>query len=144
MTAALALSTDLVVYSARLVRLVRHLHDIPADTRVLALLDQHGAVGITGLAKLDRCAQPTMSAAVARLVDGGLVTKEANPQDARGSVITLTPAGHTEIAARRLVYGTTILERLSASNHTEAELATTVAVLRDLLDASVDTTEGNR
>jgi len=137
---SLALSTDLVVYAARLVRMIRHRHDIPADTRVLSLLDEHGPVGITGLARLDRCAQPTMSAAVAQLVEAGLVVKKANPDDARGSVITLTDAGRATLAERRNAFGETVLERLAANDRTEAELAMAVTVLRDILDPP----EGNQ
>ncbi|MFT4286240.1 MarR family winged helix-turn-helix transcriptional regulator [Nocardioides sp.] len=137
---ALTLSTDLVVYTVRVVRLIRHLHDTPADTRVLSLLDQYGELSVTGLARLDRCAQPTMSAAVAQLADDGLVSKKVNPDDARRSVVSLTAAGRAVLAQRRNAFGTTVLDRLSRHHHSEAELATAVAVLRDLLD----TPEGNQ
>ena len=142
MADALALSTDLVVYAARAVRMIRHMHDNPADTRVLSLLDQHGAVSVTGLARLDNCAQPTMSAAVSNLVKTGLAAKQANPDDARGTVVTLTDAGRQELLDRRTAFGATVLERLVAAGHTEAELATAVAVLRGLL--GTDTSGGNK
>lgn len=137
----LELSTDLVVYAARAVRMIRYVHDIPADTRVLSLLDQHGAVSVTGLARLDNCAQPTMSAAVSNLVKTGLAAKQPNPHDARGSVVTLTDAGRQELVDRRSAFGATVLEHLVAAGHTEAELATAVALLRDLLGT---TSEGNK
>jgi DNA-binding MarR family transcriptional regulator len=140
--ASLALSTDLVIYTARFVRALRRSHDAPAGARVLSLLDEHGPLGITQLAKLDRCSQPTMSAAVAQLVDTGLVAKEPNPLDARGSVISLTGAGRDELAANRNAWASTVIERLKAHNRTQAELETAVGVLRDLLEAGpVDGTE---
>jgi len=132
--ASLALSTDLVIYTTRLVRSLRRTHDVPAGARVLSLLDEHGPLGITQLAKLDRCSQPTMSAAVAHLVAGGLVVKDPNPVDARGSVVSLTGAGRDSLAGLRDAYATTISERLRAHNRTQEELATAVAVLRDLLE----------
>lgn len=141
MADALALSTDLVVYAARAVRMIRHVHDIPADTRVLSLLDEHGAVSVTDLARLDNCAQPTMSAAVSNLVKTGLAAKQANPNDARGTVVTLTDAGREELADRRAAFGATVLGHLDAAGHTEAELAIAVALLRDLLGT---TTERNK
>jgi DNA-binding MarR family transcriptional regulator len=93
------------------------------------------------LARLDNCAQPTMSAAVSSLVKNGLAAKQANPDDARGMVVTLTDAGRQELVDRRTVFGATVLEHLVAAGHTEAELATAVALLRDLLDT---TSEGNK
>lgn len=132
--ASLALSTDLVIYTTRLVRALRRSHDVPAGARVLSLLDEHGPLGITQLAKLDRCSQPTMSAAVAQLVDTGLVVKEPNPVDARSSVVSLTDEGRESLAGLRDTYAATITQRLRAHHRTQEELATAVSVLRDLLE----------
>ncbi len=140
--ASLALSTDLVIYTARFVRALRRSHDVPAGMRVLSLLDEHGSLGVTQLAKLDRCSQPTMSAAVSQLVEAGLAAKEPNPLDARGSVVSLTEDGRSVLAANRDAWATTVVERLRAANRTQEELATAVAVLRDLLEPGpVDGTE---
>ena len=72
------------------VRAVRRAHELPPGFRVLSLLDEHGPLGITALAALDRSSQPTMSGTVAGLAGRGLVDKQPNPADARGSVVTLT------------------------------------------------------
>ena len=129
------LASDLVVHAARLVRAVRREFDLPAGTRILSLLDEHGAVGISRLAALDRCSQPTMSAAVARLADQGLVAKTPNPADARGSVVTLTTAGRQELARVRRLYGERIAGLVAAHpTHTPEDLATAVAVLRAVLE----------
>jgi DNA-binding MarR family transcriptional regulator len=133
-TASLALSTDLVIYTARLVRSLRRSHEAPAGARVLSLLDEHGPLGITQLARLDRCSQPTMSAAVAQLAEAGHVNKEPNPLDARGSVISLTDEGLEALATQRTAWASAIVERLRAHHRTQEELATAVSVLRDLLD----------
>ena len=95
------LSSDLVVYAARLVRAVRRVHELPPGFRVLSLLDEHGPLGITALAAVDRSSQPTMSGAVAGLVGRGLVDKHPNPADARGSVVTLTDLGRNELGRVR-------------------------------------------
>jgi DNA-binding MarR family transcriptional regulator len=135
------LSSDLVVYAARLVRAVRRTHELPPGFRVLSLLDEHGPRGITALAALDRSSQPTMSGAVAGLVALGLVDKQPNPADARGSVVTLTDLGRSELVRVRGEYGSTVAGRFSAHPaHTPEDLATAVAVLRDLLDT--DLTKG--
>jgi DNA-binding MarR family transcriptional regulator len=109
---------------------------------VLSLLDEHGPLGVTQLAKLDRCSQPTMSAAVAQLVDAGLAAKEPNPVDARSTVISLTEDGRDVLDATRDAYASTVIERLRTHNRTQEELATAVSVLRDLLEPGpVESTE---
>jgi DNA-binding MarR family transcriptional regulator len=127
--------SDLVVYASRLVRAVRRRHEMSAGLRVLALLDQHGPLGITQLATLDRCSQPTMSAAVGNLVERGWLGKEPHPSDRRGSVVALTDAGSAELRRVRRANGEAIASRLEElTDHTVEEVATAVAVLRDLLD----------
>ncbi|MEP9364081.1 MarR family transcriptional regulator [Nocardioides sp. CN2-186] len=128
------LASDLVVYAARLVRAVRRELELPAGTRVISLLDQYGPLGITQLADLDRCSQPTMSAAVSQLVEQGWVTKERNPDDARSSVITLSDAGRDELNRVRRRHGERVAELVAAHpDLTTDDLATAVAVLRGIL-----------
>jgi DNA-binding MarR family transcriptional regulator len=136
------LSSDLVVYAARLVRAVRRLHDQPAGIRVLALLDELGPTSVTALARADRCSQPTMSLAVARLIEGGDVDKTADPSDARASVVTLTAAGRRTLAETRRVNGALVAARLvEHATHPQHDVATAVAVLRDLVDTAPRTEE---
>jgi DNA-binding MarR family transcriptional regulator len=123
-----------VQHAARLVRAVRRTLELPAATRILSLLDEFGPLSITHLADLDRSSQPTMSGAVAQLVERGWATKQPNPADARASVVTLTDAGRAELARVRRGYG----EHVAAlvSHHptlTTEDLATAVAVLRGVL-----------
>jgi DNA-binding MarR family transcriptional regulator len=129
------LSSDLVTYAARLVRAVRRANDLPAGTRVLALLDEYDALSITALADADRCSQPTMSVQVAALAERGLVARRPNPTDARSSVITLTAAGRAELSRVRRLNADAVAQRITAHpEHSVEDLATAVAVLRDLLD----------
>ena len=137
------LSSDLVVYAARLVRAVRRANELPAGFRVLSLLDEHGPLGITALAAVDRCSQPTMSGTVAGLVEHGWVDKQPNPADARGSVVTLTGTGRQELDRVRRMNGELVAGRLAAHHeHTVEDVATAVAVLRDVLGAGPDTEKG--
>ncbi len=131
------LSSDLVVHAARLVRAVRRALEQPAGVRVLSLLDQYGPLGITQLAAADRSSQPTMSGAVAGLVERGWVDKRPNPADARSSVVTLTDAGSEELLRIRRMNGELVAARLAAAAHPHSteDLATAVAVLRDVLDS---------
>lgn len=134
------LSSDLVVYAARLVRAVRRANELPAGFRVLSLLDEHGALGVTALAAADRCSQPTMSGTVSALAARGLVDKQPNPADARGSVVTLTDSGRGELDRVRRRNGDLVAERLTS--HTVEDLATAVAVLRDVLSSGPDPEKG--
>jgi DNA-binding MarR family transcriptional regulator len=132
-----ALASDLVVYASRLMRAVRRDLELPSYVRVLSLLDEHGPTGITQLAVADRCSQPTMSTAVAQLVTLGLVTKAPSPTDGRASVVTLTEAGSAELARVRRLHGRRVAHLVAAHpSHTHEELATAVAVLRDILTSS--------
>lgn len=138
------LSSDLVMYAARLVRAVRRAHHLPAGFRILSLLDEHGPLGVSALAEADRCSQPTMSGAVRDLAGAGWVSKERSATDARSSVVTLTPAGRSEIARVRHLNGEAIAARFAGDqHHSSADLATAVAVLRDLVDQT-DADTGRR
>lgn len=128
------LASDLVVYAARLVRAVRRDLELPAGTRVVSLLDEHGPLGITRLAALDRSSQPTMSGAVAQLVEQGWVAKTPDPADARASLVALTDGGRAELARVRGRIGEHVAAIVAAHPSLTAEdLATAVAVLGALL-----------
>ena len=128
------LASDLVVHAARLVRAVRRELELPAGTRIISLLDEHGPLGITQLADLDRCSQPTMSAAVRQLVEQGWVTKAPNPDDARGTVVTLSGAGRVELSRVRRLHGERVAALVAAHpDLTTEDLATAVAVLSGVL-----------
>jgi DNA-binding MarR family transcriptional regulator len=136
------LSSDLVVYAARLVRAVRRANELPAGVRVLSLLDQYGPLGISQLAATDRCSQPTMSAAVSQLEAKAWVVKQPNPNDARASLITLSDQGRRELARVRDLNGRTVAAQFEAHpTHTAEDLAMAVAVLRDVLESGIPTTE---
>lgn len=130
----LELASDLVVHAARLVRAVRRTVDLPAGVRLLSILDEHGPLGVSRLAVLDRCSQPTMSAAVAAAAERGWVDKQPHPEDARASVVTLTDHGREELTRIRRANGAAVAARLAALPHSSEDVATAVAVLRDLLD----------
>jgi DNA-binding MarR family transcriptional regulator len=130
-----SLSGDLTVHAARLVRLVRREHAPSAGTRVLSILDELGPLGITALAQVDRCSQPTMTGQVRQLVELGWVTKDPNPADARGSLVALTDAGRDELRRIRRLSAALVSERLARrTDLTTDDLATAVAVLQAVLE----------
>ena len=127
------LGSDLTLYAARLVRLLRRELPQPVGMRVLSMLDETGPLGVTQLAAIDQCSQPTMSGTVNGLVERGWVTKRPDPADARGSLVDLTPAGRTVLSDTRLANGTAVADRLAAAGVSGDELAVAVSVLRTLL-----------
>lgn len=127
------LASDLVVLAARLTRAVRREIEHPAGARTLSLLDEHGPSGVTALATADRCSQPTMTATVKALLEQGLVAREPHPHDGRAHVVVLTDAGRAELARIRRANAALVTSRLADTHHTAEEVATAVAVLRDVL-----------
>ncbi|WP_245734487.1 MarR family winged helix-turn-helix transcriptional regulator [Nocardioides exalbidus] len=141
MTAPLPdLASDLVVLAARLTRSVRRELEHPAGVRALSLLDELGPSGVTALAAADRCSQPTMTATVKALLEQGLVASEPHPTDGRARVVVLTDPGRAELARIRRANAELVMARLSETHHTAEEVATAVAVLRDVLDLTSGST----
>ena len=126
-------SSELVVQAARLVRAVRRRVGQPAGIRILSLLDELGPLGVTDLAKADRSSQPTVSGAVRLLETEGWVAKQADPGDARRSVVELTEKGRRRLADARRDNGAAVAERLARTGHTAEDVAQAVAVLRDVM-----------
>jgi DNA-binding MarR family transcriptional regulator len=131
------LGSELVVQSARLVRAVRRALEQPTGVRALSLLDEQGPSTVTQLAHADRCSQPTMTGTVNALVEHGWARRTPHPDDARSSLVELTDAGREVLARTRRGHGETVAARLARTGRFgPAELATAVAVLREVLDAA--------
>jgi DNA-binding MarR family transcriptional regulator len=59
--------------------------------------------------------QPSVSRLVDRLVQGGLVTKESDPDDGRGTIVTLTAEGYTLYRRVAAVHAKSISNRVGAA-----------------------------
>ena len=130
-----ALSNDLVVLSARLVREVRRLHQetAPASIRLMSLVDELGPSTVSALAEADRCSQPTMTGLVNGLAERGWLERRPHPADARSSLVSMTTQGRAALADVRRRNAALVAERITASGRSADELATAVAVLADVL-----------
>lgn len=132
-------ASELVIYAARLVRASRqHIHATPpAGIRVLSLLDEHGPSGVGLLAAYDRTTQPTMSGLVSTLFERGWVTKEPDPDDARASLVTLTPGGREALGVVRQRSAEAVSAAVEAHpTLTLQDLEHAVTVLRQVLEAT--------
>jgi DNA-binding MarR family transcriptional regulator len=77
---------------ARRIRLATN--DIPPlQLSALATLDQHGPLRSGELAQREAVTAPTMTRVLAALAERGLVTRQADPKDARSVQVSLSPAG---------------------------------------------------
>ncbi|MCG5432567.1 MarR family transcriptional regulator [Mycobacterium sp. MYCO198283] len=140
------LGADLLGVVARLNRLATQRTRLPlpwAQARLLSTIEEQGAARITDLAALDHCSQPTMTTQVRRLEDAKLVTRAADPDDARATRIRITELGSRTLAQARADRTAAIdpyLQRLTASER--ATLAEAVDILRRLVaDATADRTD---
>jgi DNA-binding MarR family transcriptional regulator len=119
-SALLTASRLLVAVSARSLAAVGERVTLP-QFRMLVLLHVHGETNLVTLA--DRLAVNSSTALrmVDRLVDGGFVTRRANPESRREVLLRLTPAGAQiveEVTSRRREEIAAIVSSMSARNRT--------------------------
>lgn len=140
------LSLDLWMLSARLARAgVRVASTGMSATlyRLLVLIAETEPITIGDLAELDHCSQPTMSAAVKRLVECRWVVKQTLPNDRRFAHVRVTALGHDELEQTRKRAADLIVGRLDVgSRFTTEDLRGCVAVLNATLE-SIDRLELN-
>jgi DNA-binding MarR family transcriptional regulator len=142
-----SLGVELLGVVARLNRLATQRTRLPlpwAQGRLLSTIDDQGAARISDLAALDHCSQPTMTMQVRRLEDAGMVTRAADPGDARAVLIRITPKGVRTLAQVRAERGAVIdphLERLDPGDR--ETLTAAVRIMRQLVEDAGTTPKPN-
>jgi DNA-binding MarR family transcriptional regulator len=132
------LGADLLSVVARINRLATQRARLPlpyAQARLLSTIEDQGAARISDLANLDHTSQPTMTTQVRRLEDAGLVSRTADPEDARAVLIRITEKGVETLRQVRVDRGAAVdpyLERLDATDR--QTLSDAVRVMRGLLE----------
>lgn len=134
-----ALGSELLTLAARLNRLATSRIRLPlpwAQARLLGTIeDRHDGTRISELAELDHCSQPTMTTQVRRLEEAHLVTRAADPEDARAVLIRITPEGSLALARVRADRAAVIeprIRNLSASDR--VTLSAAVGALHRLIE----------
>jgi DNA-binding MarR family transcriptional regulator len=102
---------------------------------ILATLDREGPTTLGELAATERVAPPTITKAVAALVDEGLVEKVADPDDRRVHRARLTPAGHRDLDAMRQRRDAWLATRLATLDPDAVEQLVAVLPLLEALAA---------
>jgi DNA-binding MarR family transcriptional regulator len=107
----------------------------PSQTAALSAIDGHGPLTPSELAALERVQRPTATRIVARLEEGGLAERAADPADGRSFLVTTTPRGRAllrKLRTRKTAYLARRLEGLPAED--VAVLARAAEILERLQD----------
>jgi DNA-binding MarR family transcriptional regulator len=93
----------------------------------LARLQADGPARISDLARLEGVTQPAMTGLVNRLETEGMVTRTADPTDARAALVALTDSGRAFVETRRAERSRVLAGRVERL--TDAERAAILAAL---------------
>ena len=105
----------------------------PARLSALSVIAFGGPMRISDLARAEQVRTPTMTPVVAALEAGGLITREADEQDARASVLRATARGQRLMAEGRARRVATLARELRALAPKERDLLRRAAVLMEQL-----------
>ena len=98
----------------------------PSQVAALATIERHGPLSPSELAELERIKRPTATRILRHLEEAGLVERVKDPDDGRGSILSITPAGRTHLRrlrARKTAYLATRLDKLDAEDRRTLERA---------------------
>jgi DNA-binding MarR family transcriptional regulator len=126
----------------RLARQLRRHSDLaatPTQLSALATIERRGPLTLGDLAAHEGVQPPTVTAAVGRLEQQGLVERHVDPEDRRIVRVVVTRAGRTLLARNRSRKTAFLAQRLAALDDDErARLAAAVEVLERVLEHDAD------
>lgn len=132
------LGSDLLAVVARINRLANQRLRMPvpfAQARLLSTIEDRGEARISDLAALDHCSQPTMTTQVRRLEDAGMVTRAADPNDARAVLIRITAEGVAALRQARTDRGAAVDPYLEQLSDADREcLAQAVVIMKRIIE----------
>lgn len=134
----LGLGEELIRTCARVVRWAPagHAGLSVAATRILSRVNDAGdGIRISDLAVAERSSQPTITNHIKRLEALGLVSRDTDIDDARVSILSVTPAGRTRLSAIRQQIGSYLAPRLAQLSASDQQ---TIRHALDLLDDLTD------
>lgn len=142
------LGSDLLAVVARINRLANQRLRMPvpfAQARLLSTIEDRGEARISDLAALDHCSQPTMTTQVRRLEDAGMVTRAADPNDARAVLIRITAEGVAALRQARTDRGAAVDPYLEQLSDADREcLAQAVVIMKRIIEDATTPSVANR
>jgi DNA-binding MarR family transcriptional regulator len=130
-----AMAARLRVSATRLARLLRRQGDTglsPSQLSALTTIEAHGPLTLGALAEHERVAPPSITNAVAKLEQAGLVSRQACASDRRVAHVSTTPAGEALLAEVRQRKDVWLAARLAQMDE---GLRSRLAEALDALDA---------
>ena len=103
----------------------------PSQTSALAAIERHGPLTPSELAACERIQRPTATRVLARLEEAGWVTRAADPQDRRSSLVSITPEGRALLEKLRTRKDAFLAQRL---DKLDAEELATLERAADILE----------
>lgn len=85
----------------------------PLQLSALVTVEEHGPLRLSELARREAVTAPTMSRVLSALDEQGLVVRAADPHDARGVLVSLSPEGARKLAEVRTLRTALIARRLA-------------------------------
>ena len=107
----------------------------PSQVAALATIERHGPLSPSELADLERIRRPTATRILRHLEEAGLVERIKDPDDGRGSILSVTTAGRTHLRrlrARKTAYLATRLDKLDPEDRRTLERA--AELLEEMLE----------
>ncbi|HEX8009107.1 MAG TPA: MarR family transcriptional regulator [Trebonia sp.] len=114
-------------------RISGHLELRSIDLQCLDLIDRHGPLGPSTLARLAGVHPATMTGVVDRLERGGWITRERDPSDRRGVALRMVRGRRADVL--RLTAGMNAEVARICADYSEAELAVIAEFLRRTAEA---------
>jgi len=100
----------------------------------LASVERLGPLQLGDLARVEAVAPPTLTRAVARLEEGGLVRRRSDPGDRRVSLVEVTPSGRRALKDLRSARMAFLVRRLDGlSDEDRLIVGRAARILSDLL-----------
>ena len=84
----------------------------PLPLAALLNIEQHEPLRLSELARLEGVSAPTMSRALVALDERGVIHRSIDPNDARSTLVQVTPAGHALLAQVRAKYTESLFQRM--------------------------------
>jgi DNA-binding MarR family transcriptional regulator len=98
----------------------------PSQVAALATIERHGPLSPSEVAEVERIKRPTATRILRHLEEAGLVERVKDPEDGRGSILSITPDGRSHLKrlrARKTAYLASRLDKLDPEDRRTLERA---------------------